>query len=464
MPDSFASSPEMELVRFIRETRLADAPDHVQVVARDVLLTVCGTALAGADQDGIAELRNLLVERGGRAEARSIVFGDALPAQSIALLNGAMARALDYCDAMVPGLHLGSGVVPAALAAAELSGGCAGEEFLTALVVGMETGSRLNLPEELYDGFDPTGVAGVMGATAAAARVFGLDEMQTVHALGLAFNRCGGSFQSNIDGALAVRLIEGWIASVAIECVQFASVGLTGPIHFLGGTYGYAHLFAHGEIDACDFVKDLREEWLLTRMVFKKYPSCGLSQGATELALQAVHEGIGPQDVDRVDVFVPPFTWRLIGQPFKLGPTPRVDAQFSTQYCVASAFEREASTLVHFEPSAIADLVGRDFLGKVRTYEDEELDAIGHTACRLVVHTTDGREWHGELAVAPGFPGNALDPQAHVDRFLDCWDYARTGMPRRAADELRSMVEDIEGLDDARSLLDHLVVRSQPQA
>ncbi|QCB99044.1 MmgE/PrpD family protein [Arthrobacter sp. PAMC25564] len=455
----------MELVHFIRGANLSQVPEPTLTVVKQVLLTVCGTALAGADQDGIAELRDVLVERAGRPEAHLIVFGDALPALSVALLNGAMARALDYCDAMVPGLHLGSGVVPAALAAAELNGGCSGEEFLAALVVGMETGSRLNLTEELYDGFDPTGVAGVMGATAAAARVCGLDETQTVHALALAFNRCGGSFQSNIDGSLAVRLINGWIASVAIECVQYAAAGLTGPMHFLSGTYGYAHLFARGQIQAAEFVRGLTEEWHLLKMVFKKYPSCGLTQGATELALQAVRdEGIGADEVDHVDVFVPPYSWRLVGQPFKLGPNPRVDAQFSAQSCVASAFERKSAVLGHFEPDAIGDLMGLGILDKVASYEDETLDEIGHTACRLVVHTIDGREWTGELAVAPGFPGNELEPQAHVDRFLDCWDYAKTGLPGIAATELQSVVADIETLDDARSLLNHLLVRDRPQA
>src|SRR5699024_4507332 len=97
--------------------------------------------------------------------------------------------------------------------------------------------------EAQYDGFDPTGVAGVMGATAAAARIVGLPTEKTLHALALAFNRCSGSFQSNIDGSLAVRLIQGWVAQVAVECVELARAGLTGPHRFLTGTYGYLRLF-----------------------------------------------------------------------------------------------------------------------------------------------------------------------------------------------------------------------------
>ncbi|MGX7727818.1 MmgE/PrpD family protein [Rhodococcus sp. 2H158] len=454
MAEHDTPTPEAALARFIQDTRLDDIPTPVRTIARQVLLTVCGTALAGADQDGIAALREHFVRRGGRPEARALAHGDTLPAQSAAVLNGAMARALDYCDAMVPGLHLGSAVVPAALAAAELEGGCSGEEFLTALVIGMETGARLNLPEELYDGFDPTGVAGVLGATAAVARVCRLTETQTLHALALAFNRCGGSFQSNIDGSLAVRLIQGWIAGDAVECVQFATAGLTGPVHFLGGTYGYAHLFGRGQVRAESFTEALGARWHLDRMVFKKYPSCGLTQGVTELALGAVAAGLTPETVDRVEVVVPPYSWRLVGQPFVLGPTPRVDAQFSTQYCVASALSRSGSVLGHFEPPAIAALVDTGFMDRVTTLEDSRLDETSHTACRLVVHRTDGSTWSGALDVAPGFPGNDLPAQAHVDRFLDCWDYSKTARPRSDAEELRAAVDQVEQLADARQLVD----------
>jgi 2-methylcitrate dehydratase PrpD len=119
-------------------------------------------------------LRQLLLSRGGTGQARSLVFGDRLPAVAAAQLNGTMCRALDYCDAMAPGIHIGSSLLPAALAAAELRGGCSGAELLAALVVGNEVGARFNLSEAQYDGFDPTGVAIVFASTAAACRVLGL--------------------------------------------------------------------------------------------------------------------------------------------------------------------------------------------------------------------------------------------------------------------------------------------------
>jgi hypothetical protein len=69
-----------------------------------------------------------------------------------------MARALDFCDSMAPGPHPGSAVIPAALAAAELAGACSGRDFISAVAVGTEVASRLNLSEAAYNGFDPTGI------------------------------------------------------------------------------------------------------------------------------------------------------------------------------------------------------------------------------------------------------------------------------------------------------------------
>lgn len=65
-----------------------------------------------------------------------------------------------------------------------------------------------------------------------------------MNALALAFNKSGGSFQSNIDGSLAVRVIQGFVSQGGIICAQLAQRGVTGPKNFLKGIYGYFHLYA----------------------------------------------------------------------------------------------------------------------------------------------------------------------------------------------------------------------------
>ncbi len=451
---------ERRLAEFVGKLTYDEIPEDAIRVVKRILLAVAGAAVAGAAEEGCLPLRTMLLERGGKPEATVLIFGDKLPAPSAALLNGVMCRALDYCDAMAPGLHMGSSLIPAALAAVELRGECDGREFLAALAVGAEVGSRLNLSEESYNGFDPTGVAGVFAATATAARILQLDEEQVLNALALAFNRCGGSFQSNVDGSLAVRLIQGWVAESAVNCAMLAKEGLTGPANFLGGIYGYLHLFAGGKIQASSVIAGLGKEYLLKNTVFKKYPSCGLTQGVTELALQAVVElNLKPDLVDSVEIRLPPYAHRLVGHNFDIGRNARVNAQFSVQFCVANAFVRGASTLAHFREEAIRSPELQSLIDRIKVISDPSINSRGHTAVDLTVVTVEGRTLVKQLDDAPGFPRNPLTDSEHRSRFAQCMEYAGIPFPQHQAKRLVEFIDSIEEAQDVRSLLHLLVVR-----
>lgn len=451
---------ENQLAEFVCSLRAGDVAAPAQRVLRQMLLAVCGTALAGAREDGIAALRDLLRERGGAPQATAFVFGDRLPAAAAARFNGTLCRALDYCDAMAPGPHIGAALIPAALAAAELAGGCNGAEFVAALAAGAEVASRLNLSESQYDGFDPTGVLVVFAATAAAARILQLTPQQTLHALALAFNRCGGSFQSNVDGTLAVRIVQGWVAETGVDCAQLARRGLTGPPNFIDGHYGYAHLYGRDRFDSAAVVAGLGGEWRLQRVVFKKYPSCGVTQGVTELALSLVaDEGLRAEQVESAVVRLPPYAHRLVGHAFRIGANPRVDAQFSAAYCVANAVERRGSRLAHFAPGQVADAALHRLIERIQVVADPVLDARGHTAVDLDVRTVDGRALSRSLDIAPGFPGAELTDAQHRARFDDCVAYAPHAPPAPQLERLVAAIDGVDALADARMLASLLVVR-----
>jgi 2-methylcitrate dehydratase PrpD len=95
-------SPEAQLARFVCRVQPPQLSADAARITRLVLLAATGTGIAGAAEDGIEGLRRLLLSRGGREEARTLVYGDRLPAHAAAQLNGTMCRALDYCDAIAP--------------------------------------------------------------------------------------------------------------------------------------------------------------------------------------------------------------------------------------------------------------------------------------------------------------------------------------------------------------------------
>jgi len=447
--------PEQELADFVCETGYGDLPADGLEIVREVVLTNLGTIMGGARTPECQVVAQMATSMGGVPEASLLVWGGKAPAQQAAFVNAVMARSLDFDDSMAPGAHPGAAVVPAALAAAELVGGVNGKDFLAAVAVGIEVAIRMNLAEGQYDGFDPTGVCVPFGSTAAVAKLLGLSSDETRNALGLAFCRCGGSFQANVDGALAVRMIQGWVSETGVLCSRLAREGITGPANFLAGVYGYFHLFGRDRMTADDLLSGLGSEYRFDRLVFKKYPSCGGTLSSTELILNLMaEEHLAADEVERVEVKVTPYIYRLVGHPFQPGGNPKVSAQFSIRYCVANALVRGSSKLAHFEVEAISDPRVLELVNKVEVMPEPALDARHHSAAEMRVITRKGREYLRTTDLAPGFPGNPLSQEDHRARYWDCVDFAASaGVDVSRAADILEAVSRLEDMADVRELI-----------
>ena len=459
---------EETLARYAVDCSFDDLPDRPVAVAKDVTLAVLGTTIAGARAEGCEALVRRIRDWGGKKEATVLVHGGRVPAHNAAFVNSAMARALDFCDGMVPGLHIGSSAVPTALAAAELAGGCSGKEFLAALVAGSEIASRLNTVS-VYDGFDPTGVCGILGATAIAGRILGLDAKQMLHALALAFNRAGGSMQSNIDGSLAVRVIQGFASQSAITCAQLAKDGITGPRNFLEGLYGYFHLYAKDKRDIERVAGDLGRRFEMNAILFKKHPSCGGTLGPTDAMLGLIEErNIAPEDVARVDVTVSPHVFKLVGHPFEPGENSKVAAQFNIRYCVANALLRKSSKLRHFDDDQIRDSRITALAQRVHVEPEQCRDdpASGKFSIGTVVKVTtrNGSVFERAADLPRGHPENPLSQEEHLQRFWDCVEYAGATPPRDNLERVLVTVARLEAAKDVVSLVPLLMKDSKAYA
>jgi len=449
---------EERIIDFICTARLEDMPEAALRTVRDQFLTVVGTTVAGATEEGCEKAVRFYKDMGGKEEATILMYGGRIPSHDAAFVNAAMGRALDLCDSIAPGPHIGAALIAGCLAAAELRGGMNGRDFFAAIAVGNEVAARMNLTEEAYNGLDPTGICVIFGVAAAVSRILGLSKRETWNALALAFNRCGGSFQSHIDGSLGVRFVQGWVAQGGVICSRLASQGITGPRNFLNGIYGYLHLYGKDLFTGDRITADLGRIYRLQNMVYKKYPSCALTQGPTDTILKLMtEEKIAARDVDRIEVTVPPYTHKLVGHEFEIGDNPRVNAQFSIRYCVANAMLRGGAKIEHFEEALIRDGKVAEFTKKIALIPDSALEKRGHTAMDMRVRLKDGREFFRQLDIAPGFPGNPLTREDHEKRFLDCLGFAKMPIGEKKATEIVGMIENLENVVDVRKFVQLLV-------
>lgn len=457
-----ATETERILADYLYNSNFNDLPREPIDVIKKVITTIIGTTIAGATSEGCEAIVDQVKQWGGRKEATILMYGGKVPACNAALANSVMARALDICDYINPGIHIGSSAFPCGLAAAELVGGCSGKDFLTALVLGTELAARISSISK-YDGIDHTGVCTVFGTAAIVGKILRLNSKQMLDALALAFNRAGGSLQSNVDGSLAVRFIQGFTSQNGIVCAQLAQRGISGPKNFIDGVYGYYHLFANDNHNDEALIGELGKKWQLLKLGFKSYPSCGATIASTDAILSLVRDNrLAPDNVAHIDVTVTPVVHDVVGHPFEMGDNPTVNAQFNIRYVVANAILRKSSKLHHFDSASVMDPQIVELAKKVNVQADPYLNEGKQellTKVLMKVTTKRGDIYTKTVDIPSGSFLNPLTAEAHRERFEDNVSYGGKPLPRRNIDKLVSMVNQLEEIEDVRSLIPLFVSR-----
>ena len=258
-----------------------------------------------------------------------------------ALINGTLAHSLDFDDTHAEGsLHSSAPIVPAALAAAEISS-APGRDLITAVVAGFEIQIRLSMalnPVEHYErGFHPTATCGVFGAAAAASKLLGLGAADIQSAFGIALSQAAGSMEFLADGAWTKRSHVGQAAQNGLMCAVMAGEGFKGVKDAFEGRRGFFNSYAPNSVPD-KAVADLGRTWETLRLALKPYPSCRYSHAAMQalIALREEHS-LDWSNIEEVDIGLPEAGWNLIGDPLNDKRQPRsvVDGQFSMPFCAA---------------------------------------------------------------------------------------------------------------------------------
>jgi 2-methylcitrate dehydratase PrpD len=318
-----------------------EVPERVKALALDLF----GIALRARNE---AESTASMIAAAGRlglTGGACTVIGDVAgyAPPGAAMVNGTLAHSLDFDDTHAPGsLHPSAPIVPAAFAAAEMTG-ADGRAVIAAIVAGYEVQIRLSLaldPAAHYDrGFHPTATCGAFGAAAAAGRLLGLDPEGCASAFGIVLSMAAGSMQYLVNGAWTKRSHVGHAAMCGLIAATLAREGYLGASEALEGKWGFLHAYAPAA-DAAKAVDGLGRRWETMRIAVKPYPSCRYSHAPLDgiLALARSH-GIKAEEVAEVAVGVPEPGWKLIGdpEPAKQAPKSVVDGQFSMAFCAAVA-------------------------------------------------------------------------------------------------------------------------------
>ncbi len=443
------------LVRNVLDTKYEVLPKETIEIAKLCILDTIGCAVAGASASGCDGVREQVLEWGGKKEGTIWVCGDKVPCPNAAFVNSTMARALDFDSTWERGVHMSAASIPTALALAQMRRGISGKQLLTAIVTGEDLAARVHLATSEYDGFEPTGVCGILGSAAVAGKIVGLDEGRMSDALSIAFNRSGGSYQPYIEGGLIVRVMQGLVSRAGIESVLLAKRGITGGDGFLQGVYGYFHLFSKDKYDAKILTDRLGKEFLGSReTTFKKFPACQGTSTAIGATLQLISEHhIRPEEVDEITVDSNPFFHRMLGRPFQIGVNPQVDAQFSYRYTVASSVVRGRFAIEDIMPEAIRS---RDVLAmaeKVRPRANDRLVSESFRATIVSIKTKKGRQYSLQLNYPRGSRRNPMSREEIIEKFRSCFRFSDRPSLGANSEQIVKLVDELENIDDVNELV-----------
>jgi len=404
-----------ELAAYSAGLDFATLPAEVQERTRFLVLDLVGNILRGRHDAESTPALLSAVRALGLAAGGSAVLGDSArytPAGA-ALLNGALAHSLDFDDTHAAGtLHPGAPVIPAALAAAEMTG-ADGRTVLSAIVAGYEVTCRLAvaLPGgDHYDrGYHPTATCGAFGAAAAAARVFGLGAKGMEDAFGIALSQAAGSLQFLANGAWTKRFQVGWSAMNGLAAATLAREGFRGAAEAFEGKAGFLRAYAPNPRPE-RAVRGLGTEFELMQTAVKPYPSCRYGHACVDAAIALRAElGLKPDEIEAVTMGLPNKGMLLVGAPlaYKQNPQNVVDGQFSGPFVVACGL---ATGQMGWDSYALLqDPAVRSLLPKISCVEDPDIQALfpDYMAGKLTLRAR-GQEHVRLVKVAKGEPENFL--------------------------------------------------------
>ena len=430
--------------------RFEDIPPEAIAKAKLRVLDLFGCGIGGVPGNGNEALVRCLEATGSAPRASVIGFGTKLSAGDAALANAVISRSYDFevMTVVVGDIAIGSHNSPTtcmtALALAE-ERSLSGRDFLTALVLGDDIAARTLAASglDLGAGWDASSIFTTIPAAVIAAKLMGLDALQTRDAMGHAMDMISGTTQSVWDGIPAWKLVGGYAAKNGIFAAQLAATGTLPAIgDALRSGYGFFGQFTTGCINP-DILTHGLGEVFYGEEYFKPYPSCAATQAMMECALDMCGgEQFQPAQVSRITVRMPEFILgTALALPFLPARDDHTRANFSIRYQVVNAILRGATRQEHYAPAALRSA---DIAALLDKLELAPLPA-GQRGVETEISLADGRQLQAaHTGVTWRHPQRLPSTEQDVlNKFYQQVAFSKA-IPANAADEIVQRVMALE--------------------
>src|ERR1044072_7628943 len=327
-------------------------------VQRESVRTVVnwvGCALGGAPTPTVAAAIKGLQSYSSPGQCRVLGRRERFDAPGAAVINCLASAAHAFDDTHLATITHPTGPVISALLALAESQVIRGDDFLAALMIGMEIECRLSsvivAPGTGSSGvWYITGVTGSIGAAAAVGRVLGLDRTTMVSALGLAAAQSCGT--RGTHASMACAYVPAIAAQAGYVAAMMARAGFACGPAAVAGKNGVGGVIAP-KADPPAIPRHFGKHWEVPGNAYKPYP-CGIViHSAIDACLELVRKHKpNPNDIAEVAFDVTPgalaLCWRKL-------PDTELEAQVSLYHWLAATLIHGEATVTQAQLACIQD-------------------------------------------------------------------------------------------------------------
>jgi 2-methylcitrate dehydratase PrpD len=447
-----------EVASFVASTTYEDLPAELVELGKMHMLDAIGLAIAGEHAETGPLVQRYLAEL-GVSGGKCTVLGTRLrmPPRFAAFANGVAIHADDFDDTQlavakdrVYGLltHPTVTTMTSALAVAEAQDR-SGRDFMTAYMLGLEVATKISeaiSPRSYESGFHSTGMCGVFGSAAAAAKLRRLEVRGIRNAFGIAGSEASG-LRENF-GTMTKPYQAGHAAEAGVAAADLAALGWTAAENILEAKRGFFSAFGNGW-DPAAISGKLGKPWSLMSpgVSIKPYPSGSLTHPAMDEMLRLVLENsIKPEDVEQIRVGT---NKQMLNTLIHHQPKTGLQGKFSMEYCMAVLVVLRRAGLGEFRDEVVNRPDLQAMVKRVDFYNNPQADAAGADKMRsyVEIRLKDGRVLTAQSDFAKGSPEKPLSFDDAMVKFRGCTDFAK--LPKAKADKI---VATVQGLDRVRSM------------
>ena len=434
-----------KLARFAVETSYRSFPKPVVHQAKRCFLDLLGVALGGSQQPLGKILVKVAKDFGGKPQATILGHGLKTSVMNAALINGAMAHALDFDDTHIGSIgHPSAPVIPAVLAVAEWKG-LSGKSALEAFLLGFEVETRIGMglgPKHYERGWHNTSTYGRFGAAVAAGKLLGLSLGEMKQAMGLAGTQAAGL--RLVFGTMTKPFHPGKSAFDGVLSAILAQRGFTCAPNILEAKKGFVEtLGVHSKLEP--MVKNLGKTYQVLKDTFKPYAACLLTHPTIDAIIDMRNKyDLRPEDVENIQCDVARFCLDSAGQ---VEPKTGLAGKFSTYYCAALALAEGVAGEDMFTDRKVLDPKMVALRKKVKA---RIVPRFKDTEAKVTITTKGGKKYSAFVDRPKGDPRNPPTDRELEDKFRSLAAFV---LPQRKIDSLVKTIWRLEKVSNIRELI-----------